>query len=204
MMRLTCSVVARPAARVVIFRETEGGERRELFSSEREEELSGEVSVGHNNEQTLYSLLLTNLGPEQFGSYTCSGVSPLGRAQQTTNIAGWPRLSSVKISSDPAQSSCYRVAVQLYSQYNVQNINLLYRDARGGRVEEVNIPPSYNNFASHRLCNLTFTSHYSVDIRAANSYGVSPPVQYNFTTEDQNIFNLPWSGAGRSVRGTEW
>ena len=160
---------------------------------------AGSGVVGHNNEETLYSLLLTNLGPDQFGSYSCSAESPLGRAHQTTDIAGWPRLSSVKISSDPAQSSCYRVAVQLYSQYSVQNVNLLLRDSGGGRLGEFNIPPSYNNFLSHRLCNLTFTTNYSVDIRASNSYGESPPVQYNFTTEDQNIFNLPWSGALRSV-----
>ena len=197
MMRITCSVVSRPAARVVISRETLSGEREELFSSETEEE--SQVSVGHNNEETLYSLLLTNLGPGQFGSYSCSAESPLGRAHQTTDIAGWPRLSSVKISSEPAQSSCYRVAVQLYSQYSVQNVNLLLRDSGGGRLGEFNIPPSYNNFLSHRLCNLTFTTNYSVDIRASNSYGESPPVQYNFTTEDQNIFNLPWSGALRSV-----
>ena len=198
MMRITCSVVSRPAARVVIFREAVSGERTELYSSDSDED-SSEVSVGHNNDETVFSLHLTNLGLDQFGSYTCSAVSPLGRAQQTTEVAGWPRLSSVKISSDPAQSSCYRVAVQLYSQYTVQNVNLLYRDVRGDRLGEFNLPASYNNFVSHRLCNLTFSSNYSVNIRAANSYGSSPPVRYNFTTEDQNIFNLPWSGAVRSV-----
>ena len=198
MMRITCSVVSRPAARVVISREALSGERTKLYSSEDSEgESSEEVSVGHNNDETVFSLQLSNLGLEQFGVYSCSAVSPLGRAQQSTEVSGWPRLSSVKISSDPAQSSCYSVAVQLYSQYTVQNVNLIYRDVKGDRLGEFNLPPSYNNFVSHRLCNLTFSSNYSVNIRAANSYGVSPPVQYNFTTEDQNIFNLPWSGALR-------
>ena len=199
MMRITCSVVSRPAARVVIFREAVSGERTELYSSDSEEDSSEEVSVGHNNDETVFSLHLTNLGLDQFGSYTCSAVSPLGRAQKTTEVAGWPRLSSVKISSEPAQSSCYRVAVKLDSQYTVQNVNLLYRDLRGDRLGEFNLPASYDNFVSHRLCNLTFSSNYSVNIRAANSYGASPPVRYNFTTEDQNIFNLPWSAAVRSV-----
>ena len=199
MMRITCSVMSRPAARVVITREALGGERTELYNSDSEED-SSEVSVGHNNDQAVFSLHLTNLGLDQFGSYSCLAVSPLGRARESLEVSGWPRLSSVKISPEPARSSCYLVAVQLYSQYSVQNINILVRDLRGDRLGEVNLPPSYNNFVSHRLCNLTASTNYSLDIRAANSYGVSPAVQYNFTTEEQNIFHLPWSGAVRSVR----
>ena len=196
-MTITCSVVARPFASVVLYRESIGGEREVLYSSSEEE--GGQVTVHHHNEATVYSLHLQQLQLEDFGDYICLADSPLGHAEDRTTVAGWPRVTSVKISSDPAQSSCYRVSVQLDSQYRVHNVHLLYRDHGGGKTAEVNIPPSYDNFISHRQCNLTFSSNYSVEISSANSYGASGPVQYNFTTETQNIFNLPWSPANRSA-----
>ena len=199
-MTISCSVVSRPPARVVLYRDSLDGEREVLYSSseEEQEEKESVVTVRHHNEVALYSLHLQHLQLEDFGDYTCSADSPLGHTQDTTTVAGWPRVTSVKISSDPAQSSCYRVSVQLDSHYRVHNVHLLFRDARGLTKGQVNIPPSFNNFVSHRQCNLTFSTNYSVDISAANSYGASGPVEYNFTTETQNIFNLPWSAATRS------
>lgn len=53
------------------------------------------------------------------------------------------------------------------------------------------------NYHISRQCNLDFSTDYSVYISASNNFGFSPKMQYNFTTEQLSLVNLPWSGANR-------
>jgi len=187
-INITCRVQSKPPANVVLYRDNRHGDRVILYS---DRDNDSDVSVMHDSsDTTIYTLQLHDLDVSQFGDYNCAADNILGEDHSTYKLSGWPSISSVKISSDPPQSSCYKVTVHLHSETPVQTVKFFY----SGVKSSYNVVPSQDSI-SHRQCHLSFSTQYSVYVSAANSYGFSPEIQYNFTTEQQSLINLPFSSA---------
>jgi len=186
-MSLLCNVQAQPQANVVIYKEDKQGGRQVFYSDNHNNSMVG-IIHDPSHDITMYELELEELDASKFGNYYCVADNMLGEDSDTVKISGWPSVTSVKISPDPAQSLCYRVTVSLQSDSPVLSVRFSYSHNMG----TVNVVPS-GEVTSHRLCNLSYSSHYWVYVSAANSYGYSPEIQYNFTTDHQPLINLSWS-----------
>jgi len=188
-MSLLCNVQSQPQANVVIYKQDKMGDREMFYSDNHNNTIVG-IIHDPSNDITMYELELEELDASKFGDYHCVAENMLGEDSDTVKISGWPTVTSVKISPDPAKSRCYRVTVRLQSESPVFSVRFSYSHNMG----TVNVVPSHE-VTSHRLCNLSYSSHYWVYVSAANSYGYSPEIQYNFTTDHQPLINLSWSTA---------
>ena len=65
-------------------------------------------------------------------------------------VSGWPSITSVKISSDPPQSTCYKVLVDLHSDTPIHAVRFIYSGDNGDGVEGIFSVVPQQNLAYHR------------------------------------------------------
>jgi len=183
-MTITCTIDSNPRAEVTWFKD-------------------GEMIVNASNNLVIHksglrnNLNLVALDEEDFGNYSCVAENKLGVVEDSVRISGWPRTSSVEIRPLPHHPPCQAVTVHLYSESSLASARLQYSStAYSPGWEEVTMstePVSKHKWVGvHRLCNLTYSTLYTVRVAGCNSYGCSPlGTPYNFTTDSHPVVKLP-------------
>ena len=163
-MSLLCNVQSQPQANVVIYKQDKMGDREMFYSNNHNNTMVG-IIHDPSNDITMYELELEELDASKFGDYHCVAENMLGEDSDTVKISGdtryletkqfqvtelptfsgWPTVTSVKISPDPAKSRCYRVTVRLQSESPVFSVRFSYSHNMG----TVNVVPSHE-VTSHR------------------------------------------------------
>eukprot|EP00090_Calanus_glacialis_P003808 TRINITY_DN12843_c0_g1_i2.p1 TRINITY_DN12843_c0_g1~~TRINITY_DN12843_c0_g1_i2.p1 ORF type:complete len:446 (-),score=143.17 TRINITY_DN12843_c0_g1_i2:65-1402(-) len=173
--QIFCHVQAEPVATVRWYKDTlllEQTDRRRMTTS-----------------SSKHILLLSKLGPEDLGNYTCHSENSLGLKKQSVEVSGRPNPANVTSKVVSMYKDKYILEWMVDSLFVIEECRILYRMARADTSDWTNIIPTMeqkDNMFTFTFPSLTPDTDYEVIIQTRNREGWANPSNiFKFKTMDE-------------------